>query len=264
MVQGEALGEPVARAQIATVLLGIPDLPPLSKGAGSRAHMIKFIRDLDWSGLLKWDPDEHPRWPAGSADSQGGRFAPKGADGETGASPTSQLGAVDRASSYDAEADRPARSTRILLSDAGMSDAYDDPVAEASRAAAAMHADTPQNHGATRPDATPVDGEREGFWQALGSRLSHEAKSALSQIGQAQLVESNASLAAGAAEVNTISHVLRDYADYRAKPWLDSDGRPVEIPAIDIGNPVAGQAELMIRFAAKEPLTRPKPIGLIR
>ena len=70
----------VARAQIATVLLGIPDLPVLSKGACSPADLRKFVDELKWSGLLKsdWDPDEHPRWPAGAPDSQGGQFAPKG------------------------------------------------------------------------------------------------------------------------------------------------------------------------------------------
>jgi len=66
----------VARAQIGTVLLGIPD--PLSKRVCSRDQMIKLIRDLHWSGMIKWDPDEHPRWPARSADSKGGQFAPKG------------------------------------------------------------------------------------------------------------------------------------------------------------------------------------------
>ncbi len=69
----------IARAQIATVLLGIPDPPPLSRSSRSADEMIKFIRDLHWSGMIKgdWDPDEHPRWPAGAPDSQGGRFAPK-------------------------------------------------------------------------------------------------------------------------------------------------------------------------------------------
>jgi len=64
----------VARAQIATVLLGVPDPPQLSKGAATRERMIKLIRDLQWSGMLKWDPDEHPRWPAGQSD--GGQFRP--------------------------------------------------------------------------------------------------------------------------------------------------------------------------------------------
>jgi hypothetical protein len=67
----------IARAQIATVLLGVPDPLPLSKGAASRQQMIDLARDLNWSGLLKWDADQHPRWPAGSADGKGGEFAPK-------------------------------------------------------------------------------------------------------------------------------------------------------------------------------------------
>ena len=68
----------LARAQIATVLLGIPDPPHLFKGAAARERMIKLIRDLQWSGMLKWDPDEHPRWPAGQSD--GGQFRPVGDD----------------------------------------------------------------------------------------------------------------------------------------------------------------------------------------
>ena len=69
----------VVRAQVATLLLGVPDPPSLSKGGPSRREMIKLARDLHWSGMLKadWDADEHPRWPAGAPDSQGGQFAPK-------------------------------------------------------------------------------------------------------------------------------------------------------------------------------------------
>ncbi|MGD0193026.1 MAG: hypothetical protein ABSD74_19990 [Rhizomicrobium sp.] len=72
----------VARAQVATVLLAIPDPPVLAKGACSPADLVDFIRQLQWSGLIKadWEPDEHPRWPAGAPDSQGGQFAPKGDD----------------------------------------------------------------------------------------------------------------------------------------------------------------------------------------
>jgi hypothetical protein len=129
----------VARAQIATVLLGIPDPPQLSKGVRSREQMIKLIRDLHWSGLLKWDPDQHPRWPAESSDSKGGEFAPKGEGGETAASPRSQPRAGDRSSSYNFESDRAHRSARIQLVDADnvVSDASDSPLAEAIRAAAA-------------------------------------------------------------------------------------------------------------------------------
>lgn len=90
----------VARAQIAAVLLGIPDPPPpLSKRTRSRADMIRFIRDLDWSGLLKfdWDPDEHPRWPAGAPDSQGGQFAPKSTQADSSYPVTGAVFADDTA-----------------------------------------------------------------------------------------------------------------------------------------------------------------------
>lgn len=121
----------LARAQIATVLLGIPDPSPLSKRNGSRDQMIKLIRDLHWSGLLKWDPDEHPRWPAGSAGGKGGEFAPKGEGGEADGSQSTQS---DATHSYNSQQYAPR--ARIQLADAGMSDASDDPVAEAVRAAA--------------------------------------------------------------------------------------------------------------------------------
>jgi hypothetical protein len=95
----------VARAQIATVLLGIPDLPDLpvlSKGACSPADLRKFVDELKWSGLLKadWDPDEHPRWPAGAPDSQGGQFAPKGDDATIG-----QTDAAAPRASHDTQPD---------------------------------------------------------------------------------------------------------------------------------------------------------------
>lgn len=47
----------VARAQTATVLLAIPNPPAPSKGRCSRDAMIKFIRDLHWSELIKWNGD---------------------------------------------------------------------------------------------------------------------------------------------------------------------------------------------------------------
>jgi len=96
----------IARAQIATVLLGIPDPPRLIKGAGSRSDTIKFIRTLEWSGLIKadWDPDEHPRWPAGTASSQGGQFAPKG-----------QGGAEEPSRSQSRSSAGPARNRNSLI-----------------------------------------------------------------------------------------------------------------------------------------------------
>jgi hypothetical protein len=68
----------IARAQIATVLLAIPEPPALSKDMRSREDSIKFIRELYRRDLIKWDADEHPRRPTGAPDSQGGQFAPKG------------------------------------------------------------------------------------------------------------------------------------------------------------------------------------------
>jgi hypothetical protein len=78
----------MARAQVATLLLRVPNPPTLSKGSLSRREMIKLAGELQWGGLLKadWDPDQHPRWPAGAPDSQGGQFAPKGDDPEAGQS----------------------------------------------------------------------------------------------------------------------------------------------------------------------------------
>jgi hypothetical protein len=88
----------VARAQIATVLLGIPDLPVLSKAVDDPGQLIKCVRDLQNSGLLKadWDSNEHPRWPAGAPDSQGGQFAPK--DDDTGVGQTTDTTAPPRSS----------------------------------------------------------------------------------------------------------------------------------------------------------------------
>jgi hypothetical protein len=65
-------------AHIATLHLEIPDPPELAKGAHSGIELVALARELYASGMLKrdWDPSKHPRWPAGSPDSTGGRFAP--------------------------------------------------------------------------------------------------------------------------------------------------------------------------------------------
>jgi hypothetical protein len=75
----------IARAQIAAVLLAIPELPSRDNRASSQHALIKFVRELHDSNLINadWDSDEHPRWPAGAPDGQGGQFSPKG-DGGTG------------------------------------------------------------------------------------------------------------------------------------------------------------------------------------
>lgn len=58
--------------------------------------------------MLKWDEGEHPRWPAGAADSKGGEFAPK--DTGTDASFASQ--------GYDWEAGE--QQPRTELANTGM------------------------------------------------------------------------------------------------------------------------------------------------
>jgi hypothetical protein len=76
----------IARAQFLALHLEFPSAPALMKSGASREEIVRFIRELYWSGLIKadWDPDEHPRWPAGAPESQGGQFAPKGEGGESG------------------------------------------------------------------------------------------------------------------------------------------------------------------------------------
>ena len=70
----------LARAQIATLLLRLPDPPPCGANAVDRANLEKRLAD---SGLLKdWDRDRHPR--AGVAPNPGW-FAPT--DGENASPP---------------------------------------------------------------------------------------------------------------------------------------------------------------------------------
>jgi hypothetical protein len=132
------------------VLLGIPEPPDLAKSAHSQSDAINFIRDLDWSGLIKadWDPDKHPRWPAGAPESQGGRFAP------------------------------------IL--------------------------------------------------EAIGAVFA--------EIGREQVLESNANLAVATTEANTVAGALKDYANYRAQPWIGPDGLPVQLPIFNTGDQFIDQA----------------------
>jgi hypothetical protein len=68
----------LVQAQIAALLLQIPDPPELSKADPSFDELTALARQLRESGLLKadWDPAKHPRWPAKSPDGVGGRFAP--------------------------------------------------------------------------------------------------------------------------------------------------------------------------------------------
>ena len=81
-------GGDVARAQIATVLLQLPNPPLLAKAVPTQIEIICLALALDWSGLLKVNTRH---WPAKSPDGKGGQFAPKDADTEQNAQSDSDL-----------------------------------------------------------------------------------------------------------------------------------------------------------------------------
>lgn len=66
----------IALAQIITLHLRLPE-PPTTK---SDLEFLLVMQAAHVSGMLKrgWDPTKHPRWPSGSAEGRGGRFAPSG------------------------------------------------------------------------------------------------------------------------------------------------------------------------------------------
>ncbi len=105
----------------------------------------------------------------------------------------------------------------------------------------------------------PANGEREDLWQTLGSHFSHEVKSALYQIGHAEVVQSDANLAMATDEANAIAHALRAYADYRARPWIGPDGRRVQVPVINTGDSISDLVDFTEHelFEPNAPLTRP-------
>jgi hypothetical protein len=108
----QALGRgDLAHAQMVVLHLRFPDPPDLKKSAGDVQVFIDMARRLDASGLLKgdWDPSLHPRWPTGSPDSAGGRFAPRDSQGSGGgASGTRNAGAQSGAHLTQAQITIPA------------------------------------------------------------------------------------------------------------------------------------------------------------
>ncbi len=82
----------LAHAQMVALHLRLPDPPDMAKSAGDVQAFIDLALRLDASGLLKgeWDANLHPRWPAGSEDSTGGRFAPRDSQDSGGAASRSR------------------------------------------------------------------------------------------------------------------------------------------------------------------------------
>src|SRR5579862_3123819 len=72
----------LARAQLITVLLKIPDPPDLAESQCTAPEVASTALRLYASGILKsdWDSNKHPRWPAGSPGGTGGEFAPAGTE----------------------------------------------------------------------------------------------------------------------------------------------------------------------------------------
>ncbi|MGO9007594.1 MAG: phage portal protein [Beijerinckiaceae bacterium] len=69
-----AANKPMALTGTGYVALG-EAAPQKTSKAGTGWGVRRFDKDGDWN------ENEHPRWPAGSSDEQGGRFQPKGEDG---------------------------------------------------------------------------------------------------------------------------------------------------------------------------------------
>lgn len=130
------------------------------------------------------------------------------------------------------EADATFHDPRVQLAYDSASDASDDPAAQAAARAAAIAARHDIDVGNSR--ANPANSEHSNIWDALGSLLSHDLKSALSRIGQAQILESDANLAVGNAEANVIMSALNALAHYRTSLWPDPDGRTVDVPILDV------------------------------
>ncbi len=111
----EALGRgDLAHAQMVALHLCFPDPPDLKKSAGDVQASIDLARRLDASGLLKgdWDSSLHPRWPTGSPDSAGGRFAPRDSQGSGGeASGARDAGTTSGAHLTPAQITMPAPGT---------------------------------------------------------------------------------------------------------------------------------------------------------
>jgi hypothetical protein len=185
------------------------------------------------------------------ADTEGA-FAKAGYDPEE---PRDERGRWTDGSGENATRDTMHRDPRIQLADAGMSDAANDPVAEAAaRAAAAQHA---LNSAGARGQSGGTS-KQENLWQTLRAKLPAEAQSLLSAIVRAQTDEGEAILTAATAESKAITDTARAYAKYRAQPWIGPDGRPMEIysfPMVSGSVPVFNPGPNL--FAPNAPIKRP-------
>lgn len=155
----------MAKAMMTAVLMRLPDPGTPVRIAGTNGALAKAGYDPD-------EPrDERGRW------TNSGSVAPSSAH----------------------------RDPRIQLADVGMSDASNDPVAEAVARVAAAQRNSCDAHSQTGS----IDGPHKTFWQIVGSSLLDRAKSALSEVGHAETVNSSANLATDAIETHAIAQAYR-------------------------------------------------------
>ena len=142
------------------------------------------------------------------------------------------------------------------------------PIAEGALEKAGYNSDEPRDERGRWARERSSDGSadaelrqtnpHENMWQMLGSELSDEAKAVLATMGQAQIDARNAEITAATTARNKVANWLGEFAAYRAKPWLGSDGNPVQVPVINTGDPLSDQAALMGHelFEPNAPLVR--------
>jgi hypothetical protein len=167
----------VARAQIATVLLGIPEPPTLSNGVHTRDEMMKFIRDLHWSRMIAWN-DEGPTLPSPTEPENSALRKSEAVLAKAGYNsdePRDERGRWTSDGGWSAAPGTEDRNPRIQLADAGMSDADNDPVVEAVRVAARQNSASRETASPrTRPPVYPnvVDFIRQNH--AAAQRLANQ------------------------------------------------------------------------------------------
>ena len=141
------------------------------------------------------------------------------------------------------DAELAGHTARVQLADAGFSDASDDPVAQAASRAAAV---AQHNHGNGASRDKPVNRERGNARQTLGSKLSDNADTLLSEIGRAQLEESNVDRAV--AETKAIAEAYDAYNRWMEQPGGGSVPITPEFPIWGYGDNA--------RLAPERPITR--------
>jgi hypothetical protein len=79
----------ISLAIIATLHLRLPDPLPQENGSCCVGDVPRLAVELQKSGPLKaeWDPEKHPRWPAGDPGSRGGQFSPVNHSEDSGVIP---------------------------------------------------------------------------------------------------------------------------------------------------------------------------------